>query len=141
MFIKLYGSSQHWAKLNYHSQPSWLFLRLNLPIMKKYLAAGLCLITLHVYAQKTPPKKTTTQKTTTSAQQKPLKNVNDSISYAIGLMVANFYKQQGIKNLNTAMVQKACNDVYTNKKPLLSENEANMALMRYMNPALTKNIA
>src|SRR5215207_9156320 len=106
--------------------------------MKKYLAVGLTLIALNAYAQKTPPK--TTTKPPTVVQQKPLKNVNDSVSYAIGLMVANFYKQQGIKSLSSTMVSKAINDVYGNKKCLLTENEANMALMRYMNPSLTKNI-
>jgi FKBP-type peptidyl-prolyl cis-trans isomerase len=109
--------------------------------MKKYLVAGLCLIALNVHAQKTAPK--TAPKKTVPVQassQKVLKTANDSISYAIGLMVANFYRQQGIKNLNTAMVSKACSDIYSSKKPLLTENEANMALMRYMNPALSNNI-
>lgn len=112
--------------------------------MKKCFAAGLCFIVLNVYAQKTPPKKTTTTKTTNTKPAtgaiKPLKNINDSVSYAIGLMVGNFYKQQGIKNLNSAMVSKAVSDIYGSKKPLMTENEANMCLMRYMNPSLTKNI-
>src|SRR5215216_179246 len=106
--------------------------------MKKFLAAGLCLIVLNTYAQKTPAK--TTAPKTTATQQKLLKTVHDSVSYAIGLMVAKFYKQQGIKNLNTAMVSKACSDVYTNKKPLLSENDANMVVMCKLNPQLCNNI-
>jgi FKBP-type peptidyl-prolyl cis-trans isomerase len=107
-------------------------------IMKKYLFAGLILMVLQVHAQKTPVKKTTSTKPAT--QKTVLKNSNDSVSYAIGLMVANFYRQQGIKNLNTNLVSKACSDVYGNKQALLTEKDANLALMRYMNPALTKNI-
>jgi FKBP-type peptidyl-prolyl cis-trans isomerase len=108
--------------------------------MKKYLVAVLCLIALNVHAQKTPPKKTPVKTVTATTAAKPLKNINDSISYAIGLMVANFYQQQGIKSLNVTCVSKAINDIYGQKKPLLTENEANMALMRYMNPALSNNI-
>jgi FKBP-type peptidyl-prolyl cis-trans isomerase FklB len=62
----------------------------------------------------------------------PLKNINDSASYAIGLSVANFYKQQGITKLNTVMITRAINDIYTNKKPLLNDNEGNDIMNRYM---------
>ncbi|MGZ5191327.1 MAG: FKBP-type peptidyl-prolyl cis-trans isomerase [Flavisolibacter sp.] len=108
--------------------------------MKKILVAGLCLIALHVQAQKTTPKKPVAKKPATPAVVKPLKNINDSVSYAIGMMVGNFYKQQGIQNLSSAMVSKAISDIYASKKPLLTEQEANMCLMSYMNPGLTKNL-
>ena len=35
-----------------------------------------------------------------------LKNMTDSASYAIGLSVANFYKQQGIKNIKAALLPR-----------------------------------
>ena len=108
--------------------------------MKKILVAGLCIIALNVHAQKTTPKKPVAKKPATPAAVKPLKNINDSVSYAIGMMVGNFYKQQGIQNLSSAMVSKAISDVYASKKPLLTEQEANMCLMSYMNPGLTKNL-
>jgi FKBP-type peptidyl-prolyl cis-trans isomerase len=106
--------------------------------MKKYLAAALLLIASISYAQKTPtktiPSKTSVPaKATTSASV--LKTENDSLSYAIGLSVVNFYRQQGI-NLNTALVTKACNDVLGNKKPLLTEDQANLLFMCHSNPQL-----
>ena len=63
----------------------------------------------------------------------PLKTMMDSASYAIGVSVANFYRQQGITNLNTAMVTKACTDVFGDKKLLLDDMQANNVLMNYMN--------
>jgi FKBP-type peptidyl-prolyl cis-trans isomerase len=60
-----------------------------------------------------------------------LKNLNDSASYAIGLSVANFYKQQGIKNINSNLVAKACADVEKGK-PLFDETVANNVMNAYM---------
>ena len=103
--------------------------------MKKLLIAGLVIFSLSAEAQKTPSKKIVANKTV-----KPLKNLTDSASYAIGLSVANFYKQQGFKNLNTALIAKAINDVQSNGKVLLNEAEANEVIMFYINPNLRKNI-
>ena len=66
-------------------------------------------------------------------QQKPLKNLNDSASYAIGVSVASFYKQQGITNLNTSLVSKAINDILMGKQPLLNEEAVNMCVNKLMN--------
>lgn len=61
-----------------------------------------------------------------------LKNITDSVSYAIGLSVANFYKQQGIKTINGTLVTKAINDVTGNKKTLFDETVANNVMNQYM---------
>jgi FKBP-type peptidyl-prolyl cis-trans isomerase len=61
-----------------------------------------------------------------------LKTLNDSASYAVGLSVANFYKQQGITKLNTTLVSTAINDVLTGKKPLCDDETANKIMNRYM---------
>ena len=107
--------------------------------MKKTLVAGLLVIAISAQAQKTVPKKSSVAKPATQ-QSLGLKNLNDSVSYAIGLSVANFYHQQGIKNLNTACVTKAINDVFEGKKAQLSEAQANEAVMHYLNPGLSKNV-
>jgi FKBP-type peptidyl-prolyl cis-trans isomerase FkpA len=100
--------------------------------MKKIMVAGLAVFTLSASAQKKPaPKKTTTTRSTTSS---PLKNLTDSASYAIGLSVANFYKQQGFKNLNSAMIAKAINDIQANKPAALDEATANETIMFYIDP-------
>jgi FKBP-type peptidyl-prolyl cis-trans isomerase FklB len=64
-----------------------------------------------------------------------LKNVVDSASYAIGVSVANFYKQQGMKQLNAAMVSKAITDVLGGKKVLLNDQQCNDIIMSYINRA------
>ena len=62
-----------------------------------------------------------------------LKNMLDSASYAIGLSVASFYKQQGVTRLNAALVTKACNDVLSNKPTLIDDYTANMLMNTFMN--------
>ena len=61
-----------------------------------------------------------------------LTDINDSASYAIGISVANFYKQQGIKNLNTTLISKAINDIMSGKKPLMDDGTANNVMNNYM---------
>lgn len=105
--------------------------------MKKFVAAALILFSLSVQAQKKTPVKSTG--TTTAAR--PFKNITDSASYALGLSVANFYKQQGFKTLNTALIAKAINDVQANKKPLFTEEQANETIMFFVNPTLRTTIS
>lgn len=69
--------------------------------------------------------------TTTSAAPFTLKTENDSISYAIGVSLANFYKQQNISNINTAILVRAVKDV-DNSKPILSEQQCQSTLMAYV---------
>lgn len=61
-----------------------------------------------------------------------LKTTQDSLSYAIGLSVANFYKQQNITNINTTLLTKAINDVNRKNKLLLDEQQANTCIVNYM---------
>jgi FKBP-type peptidyl-prolyl cis-trans isomerase len=111
--------------------------------MKKYFVVGFALFSLTVQAQKTAPKKTVPKKNTpviSSQTASSLKNLNDSVSYAIGMSVANFYSQQGIKSLNPSIVSKAINDVFNKKKALLTEEQANRCVMQVLNPDVFKNI-
>jgi FKBP-type peptidyl-prolyl cis-trans isomerase FklB len=64
-----------------------------------------------------------------------LRSSRDSLSYAIGLSVANFYKQQNITNINTAMVTRAINDVNRKTKLLLDEQQANTCIINYVQKA------
>ncbi|HEX2609282.1 MAG TPA: FKBP-type peptidyl-prolyl cis-trans isomerase [Flavisolibacter sp.] len=105
--------------------------------MKKYFVGAACLISVASFAQKTTPKKPVSKPAVSASL---LKNANDSVSYAIGLSVANFYSQQGVKSLNSSMVTKAINDVFSKKKPILNEEQANTCVMRYLNPKLTQNV-
>lgn len=104
--------------------------------MKKYFVIGCALFSLTVQAQKKPVAKKPVAKTSTASA---LKNQSDSMSYAIGMSVANFYSQMGIKKINTAQVSKAINDVMGKKKLLMTDEQANMLMMNISNPNLTKN--
>lgn len=62
----------------------------------------------------------------------PLKTIEDSVSYAVGVSVANFYKQQGITKLNTSIVTKAINDGLSGKKTLLDDATCSTVMNGYM---------
>ncbi len=70
-----------------------------------------------------------------------LKNAADSFSYAVGSSIASFYKQQGVKNINTALVNKAINDALRsggNTKPLLSDDQIQSCISNYIQKASTE---
>jgi len=83
------------------------------------------------------------QKTVT-AKQKPvanvtkfqppqlmLKNLEDSANYAIGLSVGNFYKQQGVKRINTNLMKRGINEVMQNKKLMLDDLQCYNVINNY----------
>ena len=57
-----------------------------------------------------------------------LKNSTDSFSYAAGVNIANSMKGQGIKNINSTIMARAMNDVFTNSKKLLTDEQSAMTL-------------
>ena len=104
--------------------------------MKKLFVVTLVLISVAVQAQKTK-----SAKSTTAASGRALRNLTDSASYALGLSVAKFYKQQGLKNLNTTLIAKAISDVQANRQPLLNDEKANETIMFFVDPKLKTTIA
>lgn len=52
----------------------------------------------------------------------------DSLSYAMGVQTAEYYKSQGAENINPEMVQKAYNDVFNSKILLISPEQCNMTI-------------
>ncbi|HEU0064622.1 MAG TPA: FKBP-type peptidyl-prolyl cis-trans isomerase [Flavisolibacter sp.] len=101
--------------------------------MKKILVAVALIVSVAACAQKSNVKKTISKKTTGTSQSLSLKTLEDSASYAIGVSVANFYSQQGLKNINTTLVAKAISDIYSKKKPVMDESTCNSVVMRLMN--------
>src|SRR5690348_7506454 len=103
--------------------------------MKKgILSAALALSVIAVSAQTKPAAKkvATTAKKPASATPAPvMKNALDSFSYALGLSMAGFYKEQGISQINTALVTKALKDVQTGK-PMLDDAQVNTCIMNFM---------
>lgn len=103
-------------------------------VSKSFLVFAFFLaIAISAGAQSTTHPTTPAHKTATPAGAAPvsLKNENDFISYAIGVSLANFYKQQNISNINTAILVKAVKDVEANK-PILSEQQCQSTLMTYV---------
>jgi len=82
----------------------------------------------------------------TSAQQKPkpkpavkvaaaaptMKSGLDSLSYSLGLSLAQFYRQQGITKVNTALVSRAITDALKGGKTLLNEEQSNLCITNYL---------
>jgi len=67
-----------------------------------------------------PPKQAVT-KTTSTLTPKLFKNNDDSVSYAVGVRIAQSLKAQGFDKVNEALFQKAINDVAQNKTPVLTD--------------------
>src|ERR1700745_404434 len=100
--------------------------------MKKYLLSLVVLLSYFAglaQAKKNPPPPHT------SAAQPSLKSQDDSISYAIGLSVASFFRQQNVQHINTSLVEKAINDIMKSGSTLMNEQQANSVIMACMNKA------
>lgn len=83
----------------------------------------------------TAPKTAPTTKTTSTKVALPsptLKNGLDSLSYALGISLASYYKTQGINELNTELLSKACGDLLQGKPTLMDNNAAGAFLNNYM---------
>lgn len=61
-----------------------------------------------------------------------MKNLLDSFSYAAGINIANNMKEQGITNLNAALMVKAIDDVFKKNVPALSSEQCNEKLQEQM---------
>lgn len=86
----------------------------------------------HATAAKGAPKAKTMTPT--------LRSALDSFSYAVGISMAGFYKEQGVQNINTSLVMKALNDVKAGK-PLLDESQTNASIVNYMTSMKSANAA
>ena len=96
---------------------------------------------LSVFAQTKPATSAQTKPATTTHKPeagKPmvsgplLKTAEDSLSYAIGVSVANFYKQMNITKINSSLVTRAINDVNIKGKPLMDDQQCNMVMSSYI---------
>lgn len=68
-------------------------------------------------------------------------NSTDSLSYSIGVQVAEYYKTQGVEKVNTDYVNKAFNDVFNDKPLLISEDECNMNIQQKLQQFMAKKIS
>jgi FKBP-type peptidyl-prolyl cis-trans isomerase FklB len=99
--------------------------------MKKIVASSILLfVTVLMSAQSSSVKKPVAKNTTTTLQ---LKTLEDSANYAMGLSIANFYRQQGVTKINSTLVTKAINDAMSGKPTLLNDAQTSTVLMTYLN--------
>jgi FKBP-type peptidyl-prolyl cis-trans isomerase FklB len=98
--------------------------------MKKYIL--LFSITIGCFQLFAQSKKKPVAKETPVLSTASLANQTDSLSYSIGIMVASFYKQQGITNINEALVNKAITDKMKGDSTLLTEQQCNQVLMTFI---------
>jgi FKBP-type peptidyl-prolyl cis-trans isomerase FklB len=100
--------------------------------MKKLLTgvAAVCMLSA-VFAQTKPVKKSATKTVATKSAAPTFKSQNDSLSYSIGMSLATFYKQQGITDINTTLLNRAINDIKAGK-PLLTEEQMTSCVNNYL---------
>lgn len=84
-------------------------------------------------AAKPPVKKPTTTakptgKPTPVAAPLTMKDAVDSVSYAIGINVASYFRTQGVDTLNYKLLNKAFEDVLKGRRTLMDEMQSNMTL-------------
>lgn len=103
--------------------------------MKKGIFSAVFLIVSIALSAQTKPaskKVATPAKKPAAAVSTPImKNALDSFSYALGLSMAGFYKEQGISEINTALVTKALKDIQAGK-PMLDDAQINNCIISYM---------
>lgn len=106
--------------------------------MKKVVVIGTCFLTTFFAANAQSGKPTTTVKPTpvkTIAVKPPvvvLKTLLDSFSYMAGYNVATNMKEQGITDLNTAIMQKGIDDYFKSRPPLMTPEVGNKSLQRQL---------
>jgi FKBP-type peptidyl-prolyl cis-trans isomerase FklB len=85
----------------------------------------------------TPAKKpatpvAATAKPATAATPVTLKNSIDSVSYALGVSLASYYKAQGVTQLNTALLSRAVSDFLQGKPTVIDNAASSTILNNYM---------
>jgi FKBP-type peptidyl-prolyl cis-trans isomerase FklB len=97
--------------------------------MKRFFFIG-AVIALATVAAAQPKTKTPVKAPVVKA---PLKNLLDSFSYAVGLNIAsNLKMQNNITKLNTAMLQRAFDDVLKNRPALLPPDQINAVIQKQL---------
>ena len=65
------------------------------------------------------------------------KDLRDSVSYTAGIHIVNKYRSQNIYNFNSAVVAMAVSDLQSNKPQLISNSDADNAVIAYQSFLMT----
>jgi FKBP-type peptidyl-prolyl cis-trans isomerase FklB len=93
------------------------------------------LVVVIVFGQnKSTSKKPASTAKSAGAAPVTLKTPLDSFSYAMGMSIGNFYKQQGINSIRTNLMLKGMSDAMNSakEKALMDEMQANMCMQSYI---------
>ena len=85
-------------------------------------------------------KKPVTKKTVVTVPSAQMTST-DSLSYSIGVQVAQYYRTQGVEKINADYVKKAFEDVYNDKTLLISEEECNMNIQQKLQQFMSQKIS
>jgi FKBP-type peptidyl-prolyl cis-trans isomerase FklB len=96
--------------------------------MKKLLFILPVLFSISYAQSKKPSPKPVEKKDAKKIVLSPM----DSLSYAMGVQFAEYYKSQGAKEINAELVKKACDDVYNNKTLIITPEVADMTIQKKM---------
>lgn len=89
----------------------------------------------------TPVTKPAVKKTTKSTIVTPLKTKADSVSYSIGLRIAQNLESQGLDKINLTLLNRAMNDVKLKKTLLLPEAEVASCLNTFQQEIMAQREA
>ena len=92
-------------------------------------------LSLTLFSQKPKTSTVSSQKPTAPKPVAPklLKDLRDSASYTAGIHIVNKYRSQNIYNFNGEVVAKACSDLQSNNPQLISNSDADNAVLAYQN--------
>lgn len=91
-----------------------------------------------VFAQ---TKKPASKPKPTVVKKEPTMNSTDSLSYSIGVQVAEYYKTMGVEKVNTDYIAKAFKDVLGEKTLLISEDACNMNIQQKLQQFMAQKIS
>lgn len=74
----------------------------------------------------------------TEKQKMELKTELDSLSYSLGISIANNLRSQGVDSINTAAMEAALKDVFNNTDTLIDINAANDIINKYFQGAMER---
>jgi FKBP-type peptidyl-prolyl cis-trans isomerase FklB len=94
--------------------------------MKKLLFILPVLFSISYAQTKKPSAKPVEKKDTKKIVLSPM----DSLSYAMGVQFAEYYKSQGAREINAELVKKACDDVYNNRTLIMSPEVADLTIQK-----------
>src|SRR6476660_5173854 len=84
-------------------------------------------------------KKPAAKPAAATTQADPLKNANDSLSYAFGVSIGGYLASQGVTKINYALLNKAVEQSLKKEKTYCDGNEANQIIGKLAQAQMSKS--